>query len=108
MYTAKKLLKALQNEFKKRQQSSTMYAIAKRLEVSQTACQNWAKGKSMDDDNAAKIAEYLGLNQEWVLACMHAERAKGSDSYEIWKAICQKLNPEESQNLDSKKPRQAA
>lgn len=87
MHTAKKLLKALQNKFKKNNQTSTIYAIAKRLEVSRQTCHKWEQGGRMDDENAIKIALFLDLDPKEVLLSIQAERAKGSDSYEIWKAI---------------------
>ncbi|WP_286836564.1 hypothetical protein [Spongiibacter sp.] len=47
----------------------------------------------MSDDIAIKAAEILGLDAGYVLACVTAERAKNTPSYETWVKICERLTP---------------
>lgn len=96
MYTSKKLLNELKKELKKNEQSYTIYGIAKRLEVARPTIDRWAQGRTMDDENAIKIAEFLNIDPAYVIACIHAERAKGSDSYATWEKILEKFEENKS------------
>lgn len=71
------------------------YSVAKFLEATPVSARNWRDGKTMDDNNARKAAIALGLNPEYVIACIHAERVENSNSdseiVAIWRHIALRL-----------------
>lgn len=93
MWTTQKLLSEVQSHVKIKRHSDSYYRVAKELEVSDNTVRNWARGASMDDENAIKIAVLLNLDVEYVLACLHAERAHGKPSYEFLCRIADRVKP---------------
>ncbi|MDP2227582.1 MAG: hypothetical protein Q8J78_08915 [Moraxellaceae bacterium] len=64
------------------------YAVGKYLQVDPDTAGNWAKGKAtMGDQAAVKAAAALGLDPEYVLACMHLEREKNAELRKVWERI---------------------
>ena len=65
------------DEIKARNNGLSDYAIAKRLGVTRSCISFYRTGRScFDDETAEKVAEELGVNPVYVMACAHAERAK--------------------------------
>lgn len=88
MWTTKKLLKSL----KQNNGNCTNYRIHKILDCSPRAVSNWDNGRAtMDDTYARKAANLLGLDEDYVVACITAERNKNTSNYDLWKHICHRL-----------------
>ncbi len=81
MYTTKKLLAALKKKVKSDTGTDSIYRIAKTLNVARPTIDKWDQGATMGDENAIKIALFLKIDPELIIASLHAERAKGSESY---------------------------
>jgi len=45
----------------------------------------------MDDTYARKAANLLGEDEDYVVACINAERNKNTSNYDLWMHICQRL-----------------
>lgn len=91
MITTSKLLAAL----KKAHGDCSDYRIAKILDVAKTTVSRWSCGHGyMSEETARKAAQILGWDETYTIACIHAEGMKGSETYPIWKEICDKLEPE--------------
>ncbi|MFA7399130.1 MAG: hypothetical protein WCZ98_01485 [Sideroxydans sp.] len=64
------------------------YAVAKLLNQTDTAVARWAHGKnSFSDETAMQFADLLELDPAYVVACMHAERAKLDAEKKLWERI---------------------
>lgn len=64
------------------------YRIAKILDTSQSAVVKYTKhGGTMDDRIAVRMAEALGIDPAYVLACMAAERANTFELSKQWERI---------------------
>jgi hypothetical protein len=64
------------------------YAVAKLLNQTDTAVARWAHGKnSFSDETAMQFADLLDLDPAYVVACMHAERAKLDAEKKLWERI---------------------
>jgi len=64
------------------------YAVAKFLKQTDTAVARWAHGKgSFSDETAMHIADLLDLDPAYVVACVHAERAKRTEEKKLWEHI---------------------
>lgn len=64
------------------------YALAKKLDVSQQCVSRWRIGKDTIGDLAAiKVAKLLEMDQRYVVACAHAERAKQDDERALWQGF---------------------
>ena len=58
--------------------------------VSQVGISAWRTRRALpDDDKARKIAELLQLDPAYVMALVHAERAKTKETRETWQRIAQ-------------------
>lgn len=90
------MLKSMQIVELLRDQTETRsdYAVSKLLGIRpQTIC-NWKSGRgAMSEDIALKAADLLGFDPEYVLACVTAERAKDTPTYETWVKVCERLTP---------------
>ena len=93
MLTTKKLLSDIKKKIKKEYGKATVYRIAKELDVSRPTVDRWEEGKTVYDENAIKIAVYLNLDPEYVIACMHAERAKGTEAYPFLVRLAERAKP---------------
>lgn len=64
------------------------YAVAKFLGQTDTAVARWAHGKgSFSDETAMQFADLLEIDPAYVVACMHAERAKEVKERKLWERI---------------------
>lgn len=73
------------------------YAVSKLLGIRpQTIC-NWKTGRgAMSEEIALNAAYLLKLDPDYVLACITAERAKGTPIYQNWVSISNRLTPRDS------------
>lgn len=77
---------------KARYEIASDYALAPFLGVSQqTISQYRAKPQYLDDKVAIKVAQLLDLHPGYVLACVHAERAKRPEVREVWEKTANAL-----------------
>lgn len=73
-------------------ETGSKYAAAKTLGVANQTMHNWAnRGTVMSDEIGIKAAETLEIEPEYVLACLQAERMKGSVSYHWWENIARRF-----------------
>jgi len=71
--------------------TGTVYAAAKKLELSLSAVQRYANGKALPDAyGCLRIAEVLAIPLEQVIATVEAERTTDPDQREAWKALARK------------------
>lgn len=60
--------------------------------TSDSAVTHYRKGRSHPDDKTGRrLADLAGLDEGYVLACLHAERAKDEDSRQAWQRIAKRL-----------------
>ena len=60
------------------------YRVAQELKVSKATVSNWRVGKgAIGEDNAIRIAELLGEDPKFVLACVLAERTKSKEAKKV-------------------------
>ena len=60
--------------------------------TSDSAVTHYRKGRSHPDDKVGRrLAELAGLDEGYVLACLHAERAKDEESRQAWQRIAKRL-----------------
>lgn len=77
---------------KKRQSLPSDYKLGLTLGLSDSALSNYRNGRSHPDDaTASRLAELAGLDAGYVVACMHAERAKTQDARVLWRGIAARL-----------------
>lgn len=58
-----------------KEKAATPYAVGKALGVAHTTALAWSRGyKTMDDENAQKAAEITGLDVDFVILSLEAER----------------------------------
>lgn len=70
------------------------YQLAKKLGVSRQMVSEYMAGKrTLGEETAVKVAELLELDWAYVVACVQAERSKGTDSRRAWAARAKKLAP---------------
>ena len=80
--------------FKRTAGNCSDYRAAQLLHVQKATVSKWARGVGgMSEETARKAARYVGLPEEWVVACIHAEKHEGTEIYEVWKNICRTLSP---------------
>lgn len=70
---------------------SSYYRLARVIDISDQSLTEWRKGKTPNDEHAAKLAEMAGLDTGFVLACMAAERAKDDSLKSVWANIAKRL-----------------
>lgn len=88
MHTTDELLEAA----KRHSGLTTDYKLGMVLGLSNSAVTNYRKGRSHPDDNVGRrLAELAGLDEGYVLACLHAERAKDDESRQAWQRIAKRL-----------------
>lgn len=79
---------------------SSDYGLAKLLEVTPQAIQNWNNGRSQPDDEVgARLAELAGQNPGAVVAELHAQRAKTMESKALWMRMAKQLRETAGQNV---------
>lgn len=68
------------------------YAAAKLLGVSKMTMSHYRNGKGLlGDDSAIRVAELLGLDTGYVLACIASERARKPEVKAAWKHTAEML-----------------
>ena len=77
----------------KRQHSITSdYAAAQLLGLTRSQLSRYRNGKDYpSDDMAMKIADLMGLDPGYVVACIHAERAATEPTRQLWAGIAKRL-----------------
>lgn len=70
------------------------YRLARVLGASENTLYYWRRGRSCDDEHAAKLAAMAGLNVGFVLVCIAAERAKDPITKAGYTAAAQALSPD--------------
>jgi len=64
------------------------YALAKLLGVTKVTISHYQNGKTLiGDATAMRVAELLDLDPAYVVACIHAERAKHEGEKKLWERI---------------------
>lgn len=67
---------------------SSDYALAKLLGVTKVTISHYQNGKTLiGDATAIRVAELLDLDPAFVVACIHAERAKHEGEKRLWERI---------------------
>lgn len=73
------------NAIKARYGYTSDYQLSKALQLTTGAIGHYRAGRSkLDDAIALKVAELLDLDPGYVLACVHAERAKAPNERNAW------------------------
>ncbi|WP_299695418.1 helix-turn-helix domain-containing protein [uncultured Vibrio sp.] len=72
----------LLNQLRVEKQLDSDRQVAKYLGLSQPSVQRWRHGGTMSDDIACEIAETLGLDVDFVLLAIIAERSKNGRAIE--------------------------
>lgn len=68
------------------------YGIAKHLGVTKQTLSNYRTGvTAMSPEIGMQVADELGLDQGYVLACLAAERAKRPPEKEAWERVAKRL-----------------
>jgi len=81
--TTTEFLDAIKAKFSLRSE----YALVKHLGVTQVTVIRWRTGGCMNDAHAIKVADILGLQRAYVLACTRLEKAKDTESSGTWRQI---------------------
>jgi len=85
IYTTRRIVAALMHRF----DIETKYGLAKLIGVSHKTVRSWVdEGRTMDESNAQKAAELLGLDYEFLLICIQMERAnKNPELARAWSKV---------------------
>ncbi len=68
--------------------ASSDYKVHKFAGIPQQTVSQWRNGQVMSDEYAVKVADLLGMERAYVIACVNAERAKeGSETSGVWRQI---------------------
>lgn len=68
------------------------YKLGVVLGLTTSGIGNYRKGRSHPDDKVGRrLAELAGLDEGYVLACLHAERSKDEESRQAWQRIAKRL-----------------
>lgn len=64
------------------------YRVAQILKVKPNTVSSWRHGRSFFDDEVCfRVADQLGIQPEYVVACVHAERSKTPQARTVWTHI---------------------
>ncbi len=75
--------------------TGSAYAVAKLLGTTQSSLTNYMSGtRTMSDEVGLKAAKILKIEPDYVLACLSAERAKGTPTGRQWAHLAQRLTPD--------------
>lgn len=92
MLTTAKIIEMIRKDNIRNGLPSSNYYVAKTLGVSPQSINSLNKtGTVLNDTNAMKAASLLGLNPDYVLASLQAERARNEPSAPIWRMIAHRL-----------------
>lgn len=68
------------------------YALAIALGITRSSVSKLRNGKDcLGDETAEKVAELLGIEPAYVVACCHAERAKKPSQRRLWETVAEKF-----------------
>lgn len=71
---------------------SSDYAAAQALGITRSELSKYRHGKAyLGDETAVKVADMLGMDAGYVMACMHAERASNPDVRTRWQGVAERL-----------------
>lgn len=66
----------------------TIYGLSKRLGITRSTVQKWVRQTgSFDDTTAVRVADILEEKPEYIVACIHAERAKDQEVRKTWEKL---------------------
>lgn len=93
MHTTRQLIEALRVKLSEGQRRTVSdAAISRILGLSNGAMPAYNnKGVTLSDSVAIKVAEHLEMDPGYVLACMHAERAKLEADRAAWRKVAERL-----------------
>lgn len=75
----------LLDELKSLNNNASDYRAAQIIGVKPQTVSKWrTQGSIPDDDTAVRVADALGVQPEYVLACVHAERCKTPQARSAW------------------------
>ncbi len=88
-------LTELLDAVKTRNNLTSNYALARFLDTRETTVWRWTSGRNLpDEETCARLAFLAGLDEDYVIASMAAERAREPSSKERWTRIAARLNPD--------------
>jgi hypothetical protein len=88
MHTTADLL----DEFKRAHGIESDYALARFLDVRKQVVSRYRTGvHTLGPDLAFRIADDLGMDRGYVLACMAAERAQSEPERQVWRRLAERL-----------------
>ena len=77
---------------KRRHDLPSDYAAAALIGLTRSQVSKYRNGKDyFGDDTCERVAELLSLDAGYVMACVHAERAKTPSVRQVWEALAKKL-----------------
>lgn len=77
---------------KRHRDISSDYATAQVLGITRSELSKYRHGKAyLGDETAVKVADMLGIDAGYVMACMHAERASNPDVRTRWQGVADRL-----------------
>jgi len=86
------LLDMVRARLKSLNRNDSDYEAARVLGVSQPTTSAWRTGKQrMGEDAGLAAAEFLELEQEYVMACLLFERAQSEKARSFWRELAAKL-----------------
>lgn len=86
------LLDMVRVRLKSLNRNDSDYEAARVLGVAQATTSAWRTGKQrMGEDAGLAAAEFLGIEQEYVMACLLFERAQGEKARNFWRDLAAKL-----------------
>ena len=83
MITTRELLKRLMVE----KRLLSLREVARFLDITHSTVQKWKTGGTMSDDMACEIAELLGLDVEFTMLAIIAERSKNEGAINALKRL---------------------
>lgn len=69
------------------------YQLAQLLGIERQAISHYRAGRTLGDETAIRVAELLEVDWAYVVACIHAERAKAGDAKKLWARLAKQLAP---------------
>lgn len=91
--TTTDILDAVRLRLKSLNRNDSDYEAAKVLGVSHGAVSHWrTRRHTMDDKAGLAAANFLELEQEYVLFCLHLERAKDENTRSFWRRLAEKIH----------------
>lgn len=81
------------NQIREKYGLKSNYALARKLGQTDTSIARWAHGKgSFSDETCLQVADLLDLDPAFVVACIHAERAKNEAEKKLWERIAARMS----------------